>query len=241
MMWRLHPDPYCHRVDVINELIFQAAASPWLLLVMFAVAAIDGFFPPVPSETVLVAGAAAAASAGAWHTVLLLGLAAALGAVLGDNLAYAIGRKVGSARFGWMRRPRVAAAFAGAQSALTDRGAPLILGARYIPVGRVAVNMSAGALRYPRRRFFRLTVLAGISWAIYGLLIGTVAGQWLQGQPLLGAILGALFAIIVGIVIDRVAAARRRRNGASAPEASATDAEPVLTTTGGQPTIRTDW
>ena len=227
-------------VDVINELILQAAASPWLLLVMFAVAAIDGFFPPVPSETVLVAGAAVAASAGSWHVALLLGLAAALGAVLGDNIAYAIGRKVGSARFGWMRRPRVAAAFAGARSTLTHRGAPLILGARYIPVGRVAVNMSAGALRYPRRRFFRLTVLAGISWAIFGLLIGTVAGQWLQGQPLLGAMLGALFAVIIGIVIDRVAAVRRRRGPGAAQDAAAPDAAEAITT-GGQPVIRRDW
>lgn len=241
MMWRPHPAPYRRGVDAINELIFQATASPWLLLVMFAVAAIDGFFPPVPSETVLVAGAAVAASAGSWHTVLLLGLAAALGAVLGDNIAYAIGRKVGSARFRWMRRPRVAAAFAGAQAALTHRGAPLVLGARYIPVGRVAVNMSAGALRYPHRRFFRLTVFAGISWAIYGVLIGTVAGQWLRGQPLLGATLGALFAIIVGILIDRIAAARRRRTASAAAAAAVPEAAPELIATGGQPVIRTDW
>ncbi|MGV2904131.1 DedA family protein, partial [Microbacterium sp. AGC62] len=36
----------------------QAIASPWLYLVLFTVTVIDGFFPPVPSETVLVAAAA---------------------------------------------------------------------------------------------------------------------------------------------------------------------------------------
>ena len=94
---------YRRRVDVLNELILQAAASPWLLVVMFATALIDGFFPPIPSETVLVAAAAAAVSGGDANIVLLC-IAAALGAVIGDNIAYAIGRSVGTTRVAWMRR-----------------------------------------------------------------------------------------------------------------------------------------
>ncbi|WP_147040886.1 DedA family protein, partial [Microbacterium aerolatum] len=142
-------------MDIINELILQAAASPWLYLVMFATAVIDGFFPPIPSETVLVAAAAVTASTGETNLWLLCAVAA-IGAMIGDNIAYAIGRAAGTSRFAWMRRPRVAAAFARAQNTLTRSGAPLILGARYIPVGRVAVNMSAGALGYPWRRFLPL-------------------------------------------------------------------------------------
>jgi len=198
-------------VDLINDFILQAAASPWLLLVMFAVAVIDGFFPPIPSETVLVAAAAVAASTGAFPTILLLCVVAAIGAMIGDNIAYAIGRAVGTTRFGWMRRPRVAAAFGRAQRALEHRGAPLILGARYIPVGRVAVNMSAGALGYPWRRFLPLSAVGAGSWAVYSAVIGILAGQWLEGQPLLSAVLGVAFAIVIGVVIDRIAAVRRRR------------------------------
>lgn len=206
------PSSYRRLVDVINEFIIQVAASPWLMLVMFAVAVIDGFFPPVPSETVLVAAAAASAASGALPTAVLLCAVAAVGAVIGDNIAYAIGRAVGTARFRWMRGRRVAAAFAGARGALERRGAPLILGARYIPVGRVAVNMSAGALRYPRRRFFLLSVVAGAMWAAYSTAIGLLAGSWLAEQPLLGTVLGIVLAGGIGIAIDRCAAARRRRN-----------------------------
>ncbi len=130
-------------MDVLNDLILQAVASPWLPLVMFAVAAIDGFFPPVPSETVLVAAVAVAASTSAFPMIVLLCLVAATGAMIGDNIAYGIGRTLGTARFRWMRHPRVAAAFTRAGEALNDRGTLLILGARYNPVGRVAVNMSA--------------------------------------------------------------------------------------------------
>jgi membrane protein DedA with SNARE-associated domain len=201
-------------VDHINELILQVAASPWLLLVMFAVAVLDGFFPPVPSETVLVAAVAVAAPAGDLATVLLLCLVAAAGALAGDNLAYALGRAVGTERFAWMRRPRVAAVLTRARRALAHRGAPLILGARYIPVGRVAVNMTAGALRYPRRRFVPLSALAAVSWALYGAGIGVIAGQWLKGQPLLCAVVGVTVALATGLIIDRIAAARRRSTDA---------------------------
>ena len=202
--------PYRAGVDILNELIMQAIASPWLYLVLFVVTIIDGFFPPVPSETVLVAAAAVAVSSGDGN-LLLLGAVGALGAAIGDNIAFAIGRKLGTTRFAWMRRPRLAAAFAHAQTALDRRSAVLILGARYIPVGRVAVNMSAGALGFPWRRFLPLSLIAGLSWSIFSLAIGLLAGAWIKDQPLLSAGLGIGIALVVGFVIDRVAAARRRR------------------------------
>lgn len=197
-------------MDIINELILQAATSPWLYLVMFATAVIDGFFPPIPSETVLVAAAAVAASTGSTNLLLLCAVAA-IGAAIGDNIAYAIGRGVGTTRFRWMRGPRVSAAFERAQRTLVRSGAPLILGARYIPVGRVAVNMSAGALGYPWRKFLPLSIIGGISWAAYSAGIGLLAGHWLKDQPLLSAVFGVAFALIIGLVIDRIAAAVRRR------------------------------
>ncbi|MFB7250859.1 DedA family protein [Microbacterium sp. NPDC056234] len=225
-------------MDVVNELILAAAASPWLLLVMFAVAIIDGFFPPIPSETVLVA-AAAAAAAGGGANILLLGAVAALGAMIGDNIAYAIGRGMGTQRFRWMRRPRVAAAFDRAGRTLTTNGAGLILGARYIPVGRVAVNMTAGALHYPWRRFLPLSALGGLSWAAYSAGIGLLAGHWLKDQPLLSAVFGVMFALIIGFVIDRIAAYRRRRRAdrlaatTTAAPAVAAVAEDALCEVGG--------
>lgn len=204
------PPAYRAGVDILNELIMQAIASPWLYLVLFAVTVIDGFFPPVPSETVLVAAAAVAASTGD-GILLLLGLVAAVGAAIGDNLAFLIGRRLGTSRFAWMRRPRVVTAFAYAQRALDRRSATLILGARYIPVGRVAVNMSAGALGFPWRRFLPLSLIAGASWSIFSLAIGLLAGAWIKDQPLLSALLGIGVALVIGVVVDRIAAARRRR------------------------------
>ncbi|WP_431072260.1 DedA family protein [Microbacterium phyllosphaerae] len=198
-------------MDVINELIMQTVASPWLYVVLLAVTVIDGFFPPVPSETVLVAAAAVLASTGELWALIPLGLVAALGAAIGDNIAFALGRRLGTTRWAWMRRPRVAAAFTHAERALEQRSAALILGARYIPVGRVAVNMSAGALRFSWRRFLPLSVVAGISWSALSLTIGMLAGAWVKEQPLLSAGIGIVVALVIGLIIDRVTAARRRR------------------------------
>lgn len=206
--------PYGTEVDVLNDLILQAVASPWLVLVLFVVTVVDGFFPPVPSETVLVAAAAASVSGGGAN-LLLLGLVAAIGAALGDNIAFLIGRRIGTTRAGWMRRPRIAAAFAHAERALETRSAALILGARYIPVGRVAVNMTAGALRFPWRRFLPLSIVAGASWSALSLAIGLLAGQWVQDQPLISAAIGIVIALLIGVVIDRIAAHRRRRDSAA--------------------------
>lgn len=198
-------------MDVINELVLQTIASPWLYLVLFAVTVIDGFFPPIPSETVLVAAAAVTVSAGDLWGLLPLALVASVGAAIGDNIAFGLGRRVGTERWSWMRRPRVVGAFAHAQHALGRRGAALILGARYIPVGRVAVNMSAGALRFPWRRFLPLSVIAGVSWSALSVAIGLVAGAWIEDQPLASAAIGIGVALLLGLTIDRVSAARRRR------------------------------
>ncbi|MDW4572383.1 VTT domain-containing protein [Microbacterium sp. M3] len=215
-------------MELLTDVLMQAIASPWLYLVMLAVAIVDGFFPPVPSETVLVAAAAVAASTGE-PNLAVLGAAAAVGAAVGDNIAFALGRRTGTDRFAWMRRPRVAGAFDWAGGALERRGAGLVMGARFVPVGRVAVNLSAGALGYPWRRFAGLSVAAGICWAVYSIAIGVLAGAWLKDQPLLSAGLGIVLALSIGLVIDRVVALRARRASAS-PDSPSPDRMTSCTT-----------
>jgi membrane protein DedA with SNARE-associated domain len=214
-------------MDFIYDAILTTVSSPWIYLITFAVAVIDGFFPPIPSETVLVGAAAIGVATGS-PNALLLGVVAALGAAIGDNIAYAIGRSIGVTRFRWMRRPRVAAMIGWAERGLARRGAMLIFVARYIPVGRIAVNMTAGATRYPRHRFIPLSLLAGASWAAYSIGIGMIAGHWLEDQPLLGAFIGIVIAIVLGLVVDRVVEGLRRRSerrGGAAPELPTTTAE----------------
>lgn len=197
-------------MQAINDFILAAAGQPWVLLLVLACSIIDGFFPPIPSESVVVGLAAVSASAGvpnAWLFVLL----AAVGAFTGDNIAYLIGRKVGVRRWRWMRSQRMQAAFRWAGRELSRRAASLIIVARFIPVGRVAVNFTAGATHFPRGRFMAFTAMSGSLWAGYSVTIGLFFGQWFDDNHLLGAAIAIVCAVILGIVVDLVISRLRRK------------------------------
>lgn len=190
-------------VDVINDFVQQYAGSIWVLPIVFALCTIDGFFPPLPSESVVVA-LAAIGTAGGGPQLWTLGVVAALGAFTGDNIAYMIGRHGGVAKLNDSRSPRVRATMAWAHREMHRRAATIIVAARYVPVGRVAINVTAGAVRYPYPRFLILDTVAAISWAAYSVGIGVVAGQWTKDNPLLGAAIGVGLAIFLGWQLDRL-------------------------------------
>ncbi len=212
-------------MEAITQFVMDAAASPWVYVMLAAVCLIDAFFPPVPSETVVVGLAALAVHAGTpWLWLVIV--VAAFGAIIGDNIAYAMGRAIGTTRYSWMRRPRVAATFDWAHRTLNLRPASLILTARYIPIGRVAVNMTAGATAFPRRRFIPLSIVAGMSWAAYSAAIGTLFGHWFHANPFIGVVAAIAFAVIVGLLIDHIMQRVQTRNLLSLCHSEPYDANP---------------
>ncbi|UTT60197.1 DedA family protein [Cellulosimicrobium cellulans] len=210
------PDAVSIFLENLEHWILALAASAWIYPALFGFATIDGFFPPVPSESVVITLAVSAHSTGEPNLVLVL-LVAALGAWTGDQIAFAIGRAVGTERLRILRTPRGRRAVAWAERALAHRGASFILAARYIPVGRVAVNMTAGAVGYPRRRFMAFSGVAAVTWAVYSVLIGLVAAQWLGHEPLLAMVVGIVLGVGSGFVIDRVLMIRARQRGELPP------------------------
>ncbi|NLP84920.1 DedA family protein [Microbacterium sp. CFH 90308] len=209
---------------MLTTLVTDLAASPWVYLVVLAVCVIDGFFPPIPSETVVVGAATVSVVTGQPNLLLLIGVAA-VGAIIGDNIAYQLGRVLGTDRWRWMRTKRVTTAVDWARRGLDRRGALLIFTARYIPVGRIAVNMTAGATGYPLRRFLPLSIAAGITWAAYSAIFGIVAGQWLHDQPLLAIVLAIVVAAVIGAVVDAVI--RRILKRSTESPAAEPELEPV--------------
>jgi len=77
----------------------------------------------------------------------------------------------------------------------------MLLVARYIPVGRVAVNLTAGSIRFPFRRFLAFDVVAALSWGIYSTAFGVIAGR-ATDNPLLGVMVGIVLAIVVGLFVQ---------------------------------------
>ena len=196
-------------LDTLTALVEAGAAAPWVLPVVLLVAVFDALVPPVPSEGIVVA-LAAVAVAGDGADLLLLAVAAGVGAFIGDSLTYAVGRRFGPQRLRRVTRPAPRRALERASATLERRGAVVILSARYVPLGRVAVNLTAGATGFPPRRFLGLAALAATTWAAWSVGVGALAGHWLEGNPLLGSVSGVVVALLLGLVIDRAA---RRASG----------------------------
>ena len=90
-------------LDTLTALVEAGAAAPWVLPVVLLVAVFDALVPPVPSEGIVVA-LAAVAVAGDGPDLLLLAVAAGVGAFLGDSLTYVVGRRFGPQRLHRIRR-----------------------------------------------------------------------------------------------------------------------------------------
>ena len=195
--------------DAITHLVEGAMASPWVLLALFAVAAIDGFFPAVPSESLVVTAGVFAAATGEPSLPLVI-LAAALGAFTGDHVSYLLGSRASG---------RVAdrKAFAWAGRTLDQRGGTILVVCRYIPGARTAVTLTAGAVRFPLRTFSAFDGVAAASWGLYSGLIGFIGGTAFEEAPLLGVALGLGLAVSVAALVEVVRHLRRRQ----APRAAA--------------------
>ncbi|MHA7269270.1 DedA family protein [Arthrobacter sp. HLT1-20] len=194
----------------LTDLLLGAAGQPWIYLVVVLGCIIDGFFPPFPSEAIVV-GLAALMLTQEGPSPWLLLPAAALGAFIGDNIAYAIGRRVGTTRFKWMRAPIMARSFGRVGQKLEQRAVSFILVARFLPVVRVAVNLTAGATGYSRTCFMAITAFSATLWAGYSLGIGVLAGTWFQGSPMLGLVVAIAIAASLGLIADWVAGLFRRK------------------------------
>ncbi len=187
----------------LEHWILDLASSPWVYVILFLLATIDGFFPPLPSESVIIALVTLSVSTGE-PKLGYIGIAAALGAFTGDQIAYTIGHRIQPRRLRLFRKGKGKAALDWAEDSVTRRGPVFIIAARYVPVGRVAVNMTAGSIPYPRRRFSLLVAIAATSWAGYSMLLGIGAGRWLGDYPLIAIVVGVAAGLVLGLLIDRI-------------------------------------
>ena len=178
---------------------------------IFAVATIDAFFPLVPSESLVVVGGNLASSGDL--ILWLVILSGAAGAVLGDNISFWIGHFVGEKTVRrvfrsetWQKR------LDWAERTLDERGAYIILIARFIPGGRTAVTFSAGYVQsFPWRRFIVYDVVAGCLWATYAALLGYFGGKTFEDHPFWGLGLALAIALALGFAVEVVRHFMKRR------------------------------
>ena len=179
--------------------------------------ALDAILPVLPSETAIIAlGVATAGSTD--PRIALLVACSAVGAFLGDNLCYLLGRRFGpriERRF--FRGEKGARRRAWAERSLERYGMPLVIVCRFIPGGRTAVTLCCGIVGYDRRRFVIATAAAGVIWACYSFFIGRLGGQAFEDKPWAGLLLAFGASIAISGLIEavrRIRSARRSRDQA---------------------------
>jgi membrane-associated protein len=163
-------------VTDVTEWLEEFSANWWFLLIIFSMALLDSVFPVVPGETTVIAGGVAAGAGN--QTLALVILAGALGAFLGDNLAYAIGHRFEPRVRAWAsRKPNRAARLDGAGLQIKKRGGLLLITARFIPGGRTILTVSSGITQQPRLWFAGWVAVAAVIWATYAGGLGYLFGQ----------------------------------------------------------------
>ena len=224
---------------VLEDWILQIGDAWWVHLVVYAFAALDGFFPTVPSESTIVSVSSLWSSSGR-PSIILIGLAAWAGAFTGDNLGYLLGNKIGWERFRFLREGKGRRAVEAAENGLRKRALVFLMTARYIPFGRTAVNLVAGAVHYPHRLFWPRSLLSTFVWAVYSCAIGAVAGAWFENNHLLAITVALVAAIVMALVVERIIAAvhrwldrRAERRDAERRDAERRDAEAAADTEAG--------
>ena len=205
-------------MSAFTDLISTLALTPWALVVMVVLLVVDGFFPLVPGETSVVVLATLGASGHGPHPVMVL-VAAVAATMIGDGVAFAIGRTVGPSRWRWMRRPRVARALNWAREAIRRRPALVLISAKFVPYARVAVTMTAGSGGLAIRRYLVISFAAAVLYTGYHVTVAVTVGSLFAADPLLGLAASLGFGVVVaGIteVVRRLVARRRAARSALA-------------------------
>jgi membrane protein DedA with SNARE-associated domain len=169
---------------------------------------------PVPGETILLI-AGYFASTGEFHLPLVM-LIAASGAVIGDNIGFAVGHHYGRGfllrvgRFFFLTPKRIEHM----ENYFKSHGNKTILVARFITGLRVFAALLAGASKMPWRVFFLYNIAGAILWSVVITTLGYLFGSSL---PLLlkwvgrsGTIL-LIAAIVLGVIVWRVRKHRREK------------------------------
>ncbi len=129
--------------------------------------AVESMGIPVPGETILIL-AAIYAAANSGLDIYLVATAAAIGAIVGDNLGYWLGSHYGYPllqRYGrhiGLTAPRVRLG----QYLFQRYGAFIVFFGRFVALLRILAAFLAGANHMDRRLFFIANAAGGIVWAI---------------------------------------------------------------------------
>ena len=183
---------------------------------VFALIAIETMGIPVPGETALIT-AGIVASRGRLEIEVVIALAAAA-AILGDNVGFAIGRRLGRRLLtvpGPMLRHRQSV-IAVAEPFFDRHGPKAVFLGRWITGLRITSAWMAGVTHMPWPTFLFWNALGGIAWATSIGLVAYFVGHSAEKIIHLAGLGGAVVVVLGGIGVWWVVR-RRRASEVEAP------------------------
>lgn len=203
----------------ITDRLGDWAANWWFIAVVVAISLIDAVIPVVPSETALILAGVAVSTDSAPYPLWAVIVAGAVGAFLGDNLAYLLGRRFAGA---FERRaashPTFATRLKWAESQIIRRGGPLLITARFIPGGRTVLTIASGITRQRHVRFAAWVLAAAVIWATFSAGLAYLVGRPFKDNHAAAFWVAFGTALTINLVIELI---RHRRNRARRAEAVA--------------------
>ena len=178
-----------------------------ILAIVGLVIGLESLGIPLPGEIILVSAALLAAQGVV--SPIAVGVCASVGAIVGDSIGYAIGRRGGQALFVKMGR-RFPKHFGPTQLASAVRaferwGVWTVFFGRFIALLRIFAGPLAGALHMRYWKFLVANAAGGITWAcgttavIYYL--GILAEKWLQRFSWIGLVVALLIGLASTLVV----------------------------------------
>jgi membrane protein DedA with SNARE-associated domain len=190
-----------HELGTLEPWIHHYGVAAVFLILMF-----ESFGAPLPGESLLIVAAILAGRGDISFPGLLV--SAWIGAVLGDNIGYLVGRTLGH-KLVWRCGKKVgltAERLHKVEMLFANYGSVTVVFARFVGVLRQLNGVVAGTMEMDWRRFLIFNALGGALWVVVWTLVGFYVGS--HGAHLLVLMhrVGFLGAITVAIILMAILA-----------------------------------
>jgi membrane protein DedA with SNARE-associated domain len=196
--------------ELIDPATAAALLKQWGYALVFVAMLLENAGLPLPGETITLLGGYAAGSG----ELNGFGVVAAAfgGAVLGDNIGYWVGRRLGwgfMLRVGRLLRQSPEQLERLRSSFLRHAGKSVVLG-RFVAVLRVLAGPMAGAVGMPYPRFLLCNAAGALLWSSTMVGIAWLGGRWIPFRQMAAGLvefgLGLLLIVLVVLLLPRLLA-----------------------------------
>lgn len=183
---------------MFNWLLQFISGSPWTYAIVLVLVLLDAFIPVLPGETSIITAGILAGKGGL--SVVFVGIAAFVGVVIGDNIAYGLGVVLGRRAARRLFRTQKSLQWLDwARHQLRLRGQGLIIGGRFIPGARTAFTFAAGTLAMPWQRFIIADLLGAALFSAVYTMLGYLGGAIFKNSIWLPLLIALSMAMLVTV------------------------------------------